>query len=186
MSADPTDPAAESADAPVAPPTTPEALLARLDALGIAHTTHEHPPLHTVEESKALRGQLPGGHVKNLFLRDKKRRLWLVVAEEDRPVDLKALRRVLGASGTLSFGAPDLLWEVLGVRPGSVTPFGLINDTQGRVTVVLDAGLMAKDPINVHPLTNTATTAVGRDDLLAFIRDCGHEPQVMDLDAPAD
>lgn len=164
-------------------PTTPEALFARLDALGIGHTTHRHPPLHTVEESKALRGQLPGGHVKNLFLRDKKKRIWLVVAEEDRPVDLKALRKLLGGSGSLSFGSPELLWEALGVRPGSVTPFGLINDTQGRVTVVLDAGLMEHDPINVHPLTNDATTAVSRDGLLAFIRACGHAPQVMDLDA---
>ncbi len=182
----PSDPAQHPTGAPSDhAPATPEALFARLDALGIAHATHRHPPLHTVEESKALRGQLPGGHVKNLFLRDKKKRIWLVVAEEDRPVDLKALRKLLGASGSLSFGSPELLWEVLGVRPGSVTPLGLINDTEGRVTVVLDAGLMAHDPINVHPLTNDATTAIARDDLLTFIRACGHEPQVMDLDAPA-
>jgi Ala-tRNA(Pro) deacylase len=168
---------------PAAAPVTPDALFARLDALGIAHTTHRHPPLHTVEESKALRGTLPGGHTKNLFLRDKKRRIWLVVADEDRPVDLKALRKLLGGSGSLSFGSPELLWEVLGVRPGSVTPFGLINDTGHRVTVILDAGLMAHDPINVHPLTNDATTTVARDDLLRFIRACGHEPRVMDLDA---
>ena len=116
-------------------PATPQDLFARLDRLGIAHTTHPHPPLFTVEESKRLRGALPGGHCKNLFLRDKKRNLFLLVALEDRPIDLKSLRHALGAAGNLSFGSPETLMEVLGVAPGAVTPFALINDRDRRATV---------------------------------------------------
>lgn len=164
-------------------PVTEQDLYARFQALDIAWTTVEHPPLFTVEESKALRGELPGGHVKNLFVRDKKKRLWLIVAEEDRPVDLKGFKKRLGAQGSLSFGSPELLMEVLGVMPGAVTPLGLINDTDGRVTPILDEGLMAHDLINVHPLRNDATTTLARDDLTAFIRNCGHDPQVMNLAA---
>ena len=167
-------------------PATEQELYARLDALGIAWTTVEHPPLHTVAESKALRGELEGGHVKNLFLRDKNKRLWLVVAEEDRPVDLKALRKRLGARGSLSFGSPDLLMEVLGVTPGAVTPFGLINDTERRATAILDVDLMEHRLVNVHPLRNDATTTIAGADLLAFIRDCGHDPQIVDLEAAPD
>ena len=163
-------------------PATDTDLYARLDALGLSWKTTEHAPLYTVEESKALRGELPGGHVKNLFLRDKKKRIWLVVAEEDRPVDLKTFKKRISAQGSLSFGSPDLLMEVLGVIPGSVTPFGLINDTDGRVTVILDEGLMAHDLVNVHPLRNDATTTIASADLIAFIRDCGHDPQIMDLE----
>jgi len=163
-------------------PATDQDLYARLDALGLSWTTKEHPPLYTVDESKSLRGELPGGHVKNLFLRDKKKRIWLVVAEEDRPVDLKTFKKRIGAQGSLSFGSPDLLMDMLGVIPGSVTPFGLINDTEGRVTVILDEGLMEHDLINVHPLRNDATTTIKSADLLVFIRDCGHDPQIMNLD----
>ncbi len=164
---------------------TREDLFERLAGLGIETETHEHPPLHTVAESKALRGDLPGGHIKNLFLRDKKKKLWLVVAEEDRLVDLKALRRRLGAAKSLSFGSPDLLQEVLGVQPGTVTPFGLINDTEGRVTVILDADLLEHEIVNCHPLVNTATTAIRSADLVDFVRTCGHEPEIMKLDEPA-
>jgi len=167
-------------------PATEQDLHARFQTLGIAWQTTEHPPLFTVEDSKALRGELPGGHVKNLFVRDKKKRLWLIVAQEDRTVDLKGFKKRLGAQGSLSFGSPDLLMEVLGVSPGSVTPLGLINDTDRRVTPILDEGLMAHDAINVHPLRNDATTTLARDDLLAFIRDCGHDPQVMNLAAEAE
>ncbi len=163
---------------------TRDDLFIRLADLGIETRTHEHPPLHTVEQSKALRGELPGGHIKNLFIRDKNKKLWLIVAEEDRQVDLKAMRRRLGAAKSLSFGSPELLEEVLGVQPGAVTPFGLINDTAHRVTVVLDADLMTRDIVNCHPLVNTATTAIGSSDLLKFVRACGHEPQIMPLDEP--
>lgn len=167
-------------------PASDQDLYARLDTLGISYATKEHPPLFTVEDSKSLRGELPGGHVKNLFLRDKKKRIWLITAEEDRPVDLKAFKKRIGAQGSLSFGSPELLMEVLGVIPGSVTPFGLINDTEGRVTFILDEGLMAHDLINVHPLRNDATTTLTMGDLLTFVRDCGHDPQIMNLDVGAD
>ena len=168
-----------------ATPATPEDLFRRLDDLGIAYANHTHPPVFTVEESRALRGDLPGGHCKNLFLRDKKRNLWLVVADEDLAVDLKALRGPLGSQGTLSFGRPDLLMEVLGVVPGAVTPFALINDTAQRVTVILDARMLEAEVLNYHPLDNAQTTAIRPADLVAFIRACGHDPRVMDFAAPA-
>jgi Ala-tRNA(Pro) deacylase len=165
-------------------PATPEELLARLDDLGIASTTHRHPPVFTVEESRNLRGALPGGHCKSLFLKDKKGAMWLVVVLEDRAVDLKALRARLGAKN-LSFGRPERLFEVLGVEPGAVTPFALLNDSEQRVTVVLDKEMLAHDPLNYHPLSNEATTAIAPGDLLAFIADCGHVPTILDFDAEA-
>ncbi|HLI10245.1 MAG TPA: prolyl-tRNA synthetase associated domain-containing protein [Alphaproteobacteria bacterium] len=164
-------------------PITPDELLARLATLGISVVTYDHPPVFTVEESKVLRGKLPGGHCKSLFLKDKADRVWLVVALEDRAIDLKALRRRLGARKTLSFGSPELLMELLGVIPGSVTPFGAINDHAGRVQVVLDRNMLSHDPLNYHPLTNSRTTAIAPADLLKFLRACGHEPLVLDFDA---
>ncbi len=161
--------------------TTPDQLFAALDKLGIAHATIKHPPLFTVEQSRALRGQIPGGHTKNLFLRDKKYELYLVVAEEDADIELKGLHRRLGAHGRFSFGAPNLLREVLGVEPGAVTPFGAINDTEGRVSVVLDAALMAHETINFHPLVNTMTTSLKRDDLVNFLKSTGHAPRIERL-----
>lgn len=167
------------------PPDSPAArLFARFAELGIAVETHTHAPVFTVEEAKFLRGQLPGGHCKNLFLRCKRKRSWLVVCDEDRAVDLNALAKTLDA-GRFSFGSPDRLRETLGVEPGSVTPFALINDPQATVTVVLDAGMLEFDPLNYHPLINTMTTAIRRDDLVRFIRACGHDPMVVDLDAAA-
>ena len=129
---------------------------------------------------KALRGELPGGHVKNLFLRNKKGAMWLVVAEEDRQIDLKALGEKIGA-GRVSFGSPDRLMQYLGVLPGSVTPFGVINDKGLEVQVVLDRALLDHDPVNVHPLTNDRTTAISPKDLLAFLEATGHKPQILDL-----
>ncbi len=157
---------------------TPDELFASLDALGIMHPTVKHPPLFTVEQSRALRGQIPGGHTKNLFLRDKKSALYLVVAEENAVIELKGLHRRLGANGRFSFGSADLLREVLGVAPGAVTPFGAINDTDSRVTVVLSAALMAHDVINCHPLVNTMTTSLAREDLLKFLESTGHTPRI--------
>ena len=166
------------------PPLTPEALLARLDALGIAHRTHRHPPVFTVAEAQSLRGQLPGGHCKSLFLKDKKSGLWLVVALEERTVDLKRLAAALGAP-RFSFGSAALLYEVLGVTPGSVTPFALANDAEQRITVVLDKDMLRHDPLNYHPLANDRTTAIAPGDLLRFIAACGHAPQIVDLAAAA-
>lgn len=157
-------------------------LCARLNALDIPVEIHRHPPLYTVAESRELRGTLPGGHIKNLFLRDKKRNQWLVTVLEDATVDLKALRHTLGASGNLSFGSADLLASSLGVTPGSVTPFAVINDPDGIVTMVLDRAILDHDPINAHPLHNEATAAIARDDLLRFLAECGHPPELIDLD----
>ena len=159
-------------------PKTPEQLFAALNALGIAHRSVKHPPLFTVEQSRSLRGQIPGGHTKNLFLRDKEHALYLVVALEDAEIDLKSLHRLLGASGRFSFGSADLLREVWGVEPGAVTPFGAINDAQGRVTVVLDAAMMEHATLNYHPLINIMTTAIARDDLVKFLESTGHMPRI--------
>ncbi|HVY00380.1 MAG TPA: prolyl-tRNA synthetase associated domain-containing protein [Pseudorhodoplanes sp.] len=164
-------------------PATPDELFAFLDRLGIKHRTVEHPPLFTVEQSRALRGQIPGGHTKNLFLKDKKDALFLVVALENAVIDLKGLHRLLGASGRLSFGSADLMREVIGVEPGSVTPFGAINDRQGRVAVVLDEAMLGHETLNYHPLVNTRTTAIGREDLLKFLRATGHEPRIVAVSA---
>ncbi len=161
-------------------PKTPEDLLRRLDELKIDATTHRHPPVFTVEENKRLRGTLPGTHIKNLFLKDKKGALWLVVTLEDRAIDMKDLRRRLGAA-QLSFGRPEVLREALGIDPGSVTPFAVINDPDGRVTVVLDRDLMEAETVNCHPLSNDATTAIAPEDLLRFLEACGHEPRIMAL-----
>jgi Ala-tRNA(Pro) deacylase len=159
-------------------PASPDDLFATLDRLGIAHPTVSHPPLFTVEQSQALRGAIPGGHTKNLFLKDKKDALYLVVALEDAKIELKSLHRLLGATGRFSFGSADLMRELLGVEPGSVTPFGALNDVGLRVQVILDADLMAHDTINCHPLTNTMTTSIGRDDLVRFLKSTDHLPRI--------
>jgi Ala-tRNA(Pro) deacylase len=163
------------------PPATPDDLFRRLAALGIETQTHAHPPLMTVEDSKRLRGDLPGGHCKNLFLKDRKGRMWLVVTLEDRKVDIKALEQRLGAA-RLSFGSPDRLRATLGVTPGAVTPFALINDRAQSVTVVLDQAMLGFDPLNYHPLTNERTTAIRPQDLVRFIEACGHRPEILNLD----
>lgn len=162
-----------------AAPLSRDELLARLDELGIAARTVDHPPLFTVEDSQALRGDIPGGHTKNLFLKDKKGNLFLVVVEEETKVDLKSLHVPLGAASKFSFGSAELLEEVLGVKPGAVTAFGPVNDTAGRVTVVLDAELMTHDEVNCHPLVNTSTTTLASADLVRFLRATGHEPLIM-------
>ncbi len=159
-------------------PATRADLIARLAELGIETETLEHEAVFTVEESSKLERALPGGHTKNLFLKDKKGALFLVVALGSARIDLKSLHKKLG-SDRLSFGKPELLMEVLGVTPGSVTPFALINDKARRVTVILDQDMMRHERLNYHPLENTATTNIAREDFLRFIRACGHEPRVM-------
>jgi Ala-tRNA(Pro) deacylase len=165
-------------------PATRADLDAKFAELGIATKTHEHAAVFTVAESRGVKDAMPGGHTKNLFVKDKKGRIFLVTAEAERPIDLKRLHETIGGSGRLSFGSAELLREVWGVEPGSVTPLGAINDAEGRVTVVLDAELMRHDPVNVHPLVNTATTALAPDDLLRFLRATGHEPLIVALPAP--
>jgi Ala-tRNA(Pro) deacylase len=161
-------------------PATRQDLFARLAELGIAAHTVEHAAVFTVAESAKLQRELPGGHTKNLFLKDKKSRLYLVVALGQTRIDLKTLPQRLG-SDRLSFGKSELLADVLGVQPGSVTPFALINDTAQRVTVILDADMMRCERLNYHPLENTATTNIAREDLLRFIRSCGHEPRILEV-----
>ena len=158
----------------------PQQLFARLDALGIAHRTVEHPPLFTVEDAKALRGNLAGHHIKNLFLCNKKEEMWLVVALEDRAIDLKRLGEVLGA-GRLSFGSPERLMRHLGVAPGSVTPLSLVNDEGHLVRLALDRGIAGGEPVNAHPLVNTMTTTLSADDLLKFFAATGHDPLWLDF-----
>ncbi|MEE8188398.1 MAG: prolyl-tRNA synthetase associated domain-containing protein [Kiloniellales bacterium] len=167
-------------DAAAALPTSPEALLARLEELSIETRTTSHAAVFTVVESKALRGDLPGGHIKNLFLRNKKGAMWLVTCLEDRQIDLKALGAALGA-GRFSFGSAERLMTYLGVIPGAVTPFAVINDKGGQVRVVLDQGLLAHDTIYCHPLVNDMTTAIAPDGLIRFLNAEGHEPQIIGL-----
>jgi len=161
-------------------PATPEDLFARLESLGIPTKTVWHAPVFTVEEAQAARGEMPGVHCKCLFLRDKKGALWLVAAEESRRVDLKALAARLGAD-RFSFASPERLMAHLGVAPGTVTPFALINDAERTVRVALDAAMLAGGTLHFHPLTNAATTRITADDLLKFIRACGREPEIIEL-----
>ena len=159
---------------------TKEDLFELLIHLGIKTKTLEHPPAYTVEDAKAYRGELSGAHSKNLFLKDKKEQLWLVVCLEDRNINMKDLKKSIG-SAHLSFGKPDLLMETLGVAPGSVSPFTLINDTDLRVRLVLDQEMMAFDYLNFHPLENTATTQISSNNMLTFIHSCGHGADMIML-----
>jgi len=170
--------------APLAAPLTPDQLFVRLDRLGIAHRTFRHPPVFTVAEAAALRGQLPGGHCKSLFLKDKKGALFLVSALEDAVIELKSLHRRLGASGRLSFGSAELMRATLGIEPGAVTPLAALNDGGRRVSVVLDAALVGHATINCHPLVNTMTTSIARDDLIRFLEATGHPPRIMAVAEP--
>ena len=160
-------------------PATPTELFALLYHLGITHKTVTHPALFTVEESQTLRGTIAGGHTKNLFLKDKKGALFVVVALEDAVIELKSLHRLLEASGRFSFGSADLLRATLGVEPGAVTPFAAMNDSERRVTVVLDAAMMRHETLNYHPLVNTMTTSIARGDLVRFLEATGHPPRVV-------
>jgi Ala-tRNA(Pro) deacylase len=178
--------AAQDMDARLADGTAPATsgdLFARLAELAIPARTVEHPPAFTVEQAKALRGELAGAHIKNLFLRNKKGAMWLVTCLEDRPLDLKALGERLGA-GRLSFGSARRLMDHLGVIAGAVTPFAAINDRNGAVQVVLDRALLAFDLVNCHPLVNSMTTAIGPDDLVRFLEAEGHDPRFLDFDGP--
>lgn len=162
-------------------PKSPTDLLAYLDTLGIAVTTTEHPPLFTVAESQALRGEIPGRHTKNLFLKDKKDNFFLVTTGEDTEIDLKTIHHVIGAASRVSFGSGEKMLDFLGVTPGAVTPFGVINDTGGRVRAVLDEELMRHAIVNAHPLVNSATISVAPADLVRFMKATGHEPAVLKL-----
>jgi Ala-tRNA(Pro) deacylase len=159
-------------------------LFAFLDTHGVAHSTLDHPPVFRVEEGLEIKAALPGAHTKNLFLKDAKGQLWLISALGETVIDLKRLHTVIG-SGRLSFGNPELMVETLGVTPGSVTAFGLINDIDHRVRFVLDAALAKADPVNFHPLGNDATTSVSQDGLRRFLAALRIEPMIVDFAAMA-
>ncbi len=161
-------------------PATHDVLFARYRDLEIEAHTVEHPPVFTVEEATALRGKLAGGATKNLFLRNKKGAMWLVGCLEDRSIDLKELAQRLGA-GRFSFGSADRLMKYMGVIPGAVTPFGIINDTGGMVRVVLERAMLEMDILNFHPLDNAKTTALAAADLVRFLEAEDHRPEIIDL-----
>jgi Ala-tRNA(Pro) deacylase len=164
-------------------PVSRQDLFNFLEKLGIATTTHDHPAVFTVEEAQKVQGDIPGGHCKNLFCKDEKGVLWLIVALGDSRINLKTAPDKIG-SRRLSFGKPELLMDVLGLEPGSVTPFGLINDLVHRVNVILDETMMQHDILNYHPLRNDATTSISSADLIKFIRGTGHEPRVVAVSDP--
>ena len=159
-------------------PTTPDCLMATLTLLDISFTKHTHPPLRTVEDAKAFRGDLKGAHIKNLYLRDRKKRNFLLVVEEDKTIDLKSLPGLIG-SDRLSFGSADRLFEMLGVRPGAVSPFTLINDPDHKVQLILDADLLDQPYLFAHPLVNDMTLEVSGADLMRFFAHTGHIPQPL-------
>lgn len=175
------DDATLGADLEEAPlPTSPDALLARLAELGIPYEETRHQAYRTVEDAQTMRGDVPGGHCKNLFLKDKKGRFWLVVALEEAEITLNRFDKVIG-SARLTFASAEKLWEILGVRPGSVTPFALVNDRPRLVRPVLQRRMLEQHPLHHHPLVNTRTAAISADDLIRFIRACGHDPMIVDF-----
>jgi Ala-tRNA(Pro) deacylase len=171
-----------SAPLPAAP-VGRDALLSYLEGCGFDAKTVDHPPLFTVEDSQKLRGEIEGGHTKNLFLKDKKGNYFLLTAQEDSQVNLKTLHKLLGGSSRFSFGSAEKMEEFLGVTPGAVTAFGIINDRDGALTFALDQRLLEQDKINCHPLVNTATTTLACQDLLKFAEACDHKPIIVDLAA---
>ena len=156
--------------------------MARLQALGIEHTLYHHAPVFTVAESEHLTSTIPGLHCRNLFVRDKQERMFLVVVGNHTRVDLKNLPDVLSC-GRLSFGSADRLWRTLGVRPGSVCPFAIINDVAQAVTIILDATMMQAPLVAYHPLENDKTITLTPEDLRKFIASCGHTPHIVDVSA---
>ncbi len=160
-------------------PLSPKDLLTKLEELNIQTTTYEHEAVFTVDESSKIKQDIPGGHTKNLFLKDKKGNFFLIVAEGTAQIKLNSVHGLIGAKGRVSFGKPEALMELLGVKPGSVTAFAPINDIENKVSVIIDEPLLRYDLINCHPLTNEMTTTISREDLLEFLKHVNHEPQII-------
>ncbi|MEZ0262136.1 MAG: prolyl-tRNA synthetase associated domain-containing protein [Alphaproteobacteria bacterium] len=159
---------------------TPDPLASKFAEMGIETTTYEHRPVFTVEEGADFKKLIPGGHTKNLFLKDKKDKIWLVTALDETQIDLKKLpARINGAR--LSFGNAELMVEVLGVTPGSVTPLALLNDVNRRVTPILDQGILGHKVMNCHPLRNDRTTCLKPEDLVKFMKNLGYDPLIVDF-----
>jgi len=166
-------------------PTSPQDLLAKLDSLGIKYNLHHHKAVFTVAESEDVDAAIPGTHCRNLFLRDHKKNNFLVCLQNATEVSIKKLPPLIGSSNKLSFGSPDRLWEYLGVKPGSVCPYSIVNDTGNQVKICLDASMMDADILNFHPLMNTMTIGVKPTDLARFIESCGHTAHIVDFGAAA-
>lgn len=164
-------------------PTSPDALMAYLRGLGIAFTFQSHKPVFTVAESKEIDDRIPGTHCRNLFLRDKKKNNFLVVLQNATEVDIKKLPALIGSQQNLSFGSAERLWEYLGVRPGSVCPYAIINDKDHQVKICLDQSMMGDETLNFHPLLNSMTIGVKPADLIRFIESCGAKPHIVDFSA---
>lgn len=165
-------------------PTSPDALLSYLDDLNITYKVYEHEAVFTVDESDKVNAGIPGMHCRNLFLRDKKKNMFLIVAQNETAVDLKKLSGLI-ESGRLSFGSAQRLWENLGVKPGSVCPFAIMNDTDKNVRIILDHTMMDAAMVNYHPMQNTMTISLKPHDLVKFIKDTGHEAEITDLSPAA-
>ena len=163
-------------------PASPQDVEQRFARLGCDCSTISHPAMRTVEDSRKYRNGVPGGYSKNLFLRNKKGKMWLVTLLEDRQVDLKLLGQQIGA-GRVSFASPERLMQYLGVIPGAVTPLAVINDHSNSVSLVLDAALLERNPLHFHPCDNTMTTTINKDGLLAYLNDCQHQPVILDFDS---
>ena len=163
-------------------PTSPEMLMEKLESLGIEYTLTKHEAVFTVAESEKIDSEISGTHCRNLFLRDKKKKNYLLCLQNATEVDIKKLSEILDAA-RLSFGSSDRLWEYLGVRPGSVCPFSIMNDTQNQVEIFLDKSMMEKEIVNFHPLLNTMTVSLKPDDLLKFIESIGRVAHIVDLTA---
>jgi len=166
-------------------PATREDLFAYLDDLDISHTTVDHEPIFTVEAGHEIKASMPGGHTKNLFLKDKAGTIFLICALGDTPIKINKLHPVLGCK-RLSFGKPDLMEATLGVTPGSVTLFSILNDKDIKVSLVLDKALLDHDIVNFHPLLNDATTAISSQDMVKFAKATGHDPNIIDFGALQD
>lgn len=164
-------------------PATSDDLFALFKEMGIAYQTVKHPPMFTVEDGREWHDKILGLHCKNLFLKDKKGQIWLACLPGDKRADIGRLEKQLGSGRRLSFAKPELLLEVLGLTPGSVTPFGLLNDKERRVAVILDSDMMAADLIHFHPLHNAESTTIASADLLRFIKSLGYEPLILDCGA---
>ncbi len=161
-------------------PTTPDQLIALLDELHLRYEIFHHEPIFTVAEGEHLKKNIPGLHCRNLFLRDKRKKMFLIVAANETAIDLKKLQLMLGCD-RLSFGSPERLWQYLGIRPGSVCPFCIINDRAGEVEIYLDKFMMEADLVNYHPLDNAMTIGLTPEDLIKFIEHTGHKARVIDL-----
>lgn len=161
-------------------PTTSQMLFDYMQDIDIPYSLHNHDPIFTVEEGKHLKASIPGQHCRNLFLRDKKKKMFLVVAANETKIDLKKLSSVLEC-GRFSFGSADRLWENLGVRQGSVNPFSIMNDTDDKVRIILDKHMMDQDIVNYHPMDNAMTIGLSSVDLVRFIKSTNHDPEIVDL-----